>query len=141
MISKAVGRYIRISPSKVRLVVDLVKGKSVEEASYILDNTNKRACRPLKKVLDSAFANANQNRQEKLLSADLFLSQVKADGGPYLMRYRAATMGRATPVRHRTSHIYVELDLVDKGKEAKEAKPAAKKAPAKSKKEKTKKTK
>ena len=133
MISKAVGKYIRVSPSKVRLVVDLVKGKSVEEASYILDSTNKRACRPLKKVLDSAFANANQNRQEKLLSTDLFLSRVKADGGPYLMRYRAATMGRATPVRHRTSHIYVELDMVKREKEAK--KPAARKAETKGKRE------
>jgi large subunit ribosomal protein L22 len=126
MLAKAEAKYIRISPTKARLVVDLVKGKTVEEAIYILDSANKRACRPIKKVLNSAFANLNFNKQEKILSKDVYISAIKADGGPMLQRWRAATMGRATPIRHRTSHIYVELDKV-----AVEKKPKKKRAGSK----------
>ena len=131
MISKAEGKYIRISPRKTRLVLDLVRGKTVEEANYILDSMNKRAQRPIKKVINSAFANLNHNKveAEKVPSKDVYISTVTADTGPYLMRFRAATMGRATPIRHRTSHIYVELDKV-----AVEKKPKAKKTAAKTKK-------
>ncbi|MDP8298473.1 MAG: 50S ribosomal protein L22 [Candidatus Tantalella remota] len=116
MLSKATAKYVRISPRKARLVVDLIRGKSVEDASSILENVNKRACVPIKKVLGSAFANANNDRQEKLLSKDMFISLIKADGGPMLTRYRAATMGRATPIRHRTAHIHIELDQIEADK-------------------------
>ena len=109
LIQRAEAKYVRIAPRKVRLVADLIKGKSVEDANYILDNVNKRAVRPLKKVLNSAFANINQNRQEKVLSKDAFIAEIKAEEGPMLKRYRAATMGRATSIRHRTAHISVEL--------------------------------
>jgi len=110
MLAKAEAKYVRISPRKVRLVLDLVKGETVEKANHILDNVNKRAGGTVKKVINSAFANANFGKQEKLLAKDIYISNIKADGGPMLVRYRAATMGRATPVRHRTAHIYVELD-------------------------------
>ena len=110
MLAKAEARYVRMSPTKVRLVVDLVKGKTVEEAQFILDNLNKRACTPIKKVVNSAFANANNDRQEKLLTKEVVISDIKSNGGPMYKRYRAATMGRATPIRHRTTHICVELD-------------------------------
>lgn len=122
MLAKAKVKYVRISARKARLVIDLVKGKTVEQANYILDNVNKRARSPIKKVLNSAFANANHDRQEKLLSKDVFISDIKADGGPMLMRYRAATMGRATPVRHRTAHIYVELGELKSRKAGKDKK-------------------
>ena len=112
MLARANAKYVRISERKVRLVIDLIKGKTVEEAHFILDNLNKRACIPVRKVLNSAFANVNCNRQDKFLSKDVFVSEVRADGGPFLQRYRAATMGRATPVRHRTTHIQVKLDKV-----------------------------
>jgi large subunit ribosomal protein L22 len=112
MIAKAEARYVRMSPRKAGLVVDLIKGKTVEEANFILDNVNKVAAVPIKKVLDSAFANANFNRQEKFLSKDLYISKLLANGGPMLVRYRAATMGRATSVRHRTTHFHVELEAV-----------------------------
>jgi len=118
MLSKAEVKYIRISTRKARLVADLIKGKTVEDAISVLDNVNKRACVPIKKLVNSAFSNANNERQEKLLSKDVVVSVIRADGGPMLYRYRAATMGRATPVRHRTSHLYVEL----KEKEAPKAK-------------------
>jgi large subunit ribosomal protein L22 len=113
MLAKAEAKYVRVSERKVRLVIDLIRGKTVEEAQFIMDNLNKRACVPVKKVLDSAFANVNHNRQDKFLSKDVFISGIRADGGPFLQRYRAATMGRATPIRHRTTHIYVELNKVD----------------------------
>jgi large subunit ribosomal protein L22 len=117
MLAKAEAKYVRISPRKVRLVLDLVKGKTVENANYILGNANKRAGGPVKKVINSAFANANFGKQEKLLAKDVYISKIKADVGPMLVRYRAATMGRATPIRHRTAHIYVELERVQTGEQ------------------------
>ena len=112
MIAKAEAKYVRMSPRKAGLVVDLLKGKTVEQANFILDNVNKGAAAPIKKVLGSAFANANFNRQEKFLSKDLYISKLLANGGPMLVRFRAATMGRATSVRHRTTHLRVELEAV-----------------------------
>jgi len=112
MLAKAEVKYVRMSPRKIRLVIDLIKGKTVEEANSILDGVNKRASDPIKKVLGSAFANLNCNRQDKLISKDVLISAIRADGGPMLVRFRAATMGRATPIRHRTAHIYVELDRI-----------------------------
>lgn len=116
MLASAKAKYIRMSAKKLRLVLDLVKGKTVEEASFILGNINKKAGRPVGKVVSSAFANLNQNRQDKMLSKDVVISVIKADEGPTLRRYRAATMGRATPIRHRTAHVYVELDTVTANK-------------------------
>jgi large subunit ribosomal protein L22 len=113
MIAKAEAKYVRMSPRKAGLVVDLLKGKTVEQANFILDNVNKGAAVPIKKVLGSAFANANFNRQEKFLSKDLYISKLLANGGPMLVRFRAATMGRATSVRHRTTHLCVELEAVE----------------------------
>ncbi len=110
MLSKAKAKYIRMSPRKVRLVMELIKGKTVADANAILGTLNKRASGPIKKVIDSALANINFDRQEKLLEKDIVISKIRADGGPMLTRYRAATMGRATPIRHRTVHIGVELD-------------------------------
>ncbi|MCK5451190.1 MAG: 50S ribosomal protein L22 [Candidatus Omnitrophica bacterium] len=116
MIAKAEAKYMRLSVRKTRLVIDLIKGKTVEQAEFILNNTNKGACPTIKKVLDSVFANANNERQEKFLTKDLFISAISADGGPMLKRFRAATMGRATPIRHRTAHIHIELDKVKETK-------------------------
>jgi len=112
MLAKAEAKYVRISARKARLVVDLVKGKTVEEANSILDSVNKRAGGSIQKVVCSAFANANNARQEKLLSKEVFISGIRINGGPMLKRFRAATMGRATSIKHRTAHIYVELDKV-----------------------------
>lgn len=110
MLAKAESKYVKMSPTKVRLVVDLLKGKTVEEAQFILDNLNKRACTPIKKVVNSAFTNANYDRSEKLLTKEVIISKITSDGGPMYKRFRAATMGRAAPIRHRTTHICVELD-------------------------------
>ncbi|MFH1394525.1 MAG: 50S ribosomal protein L22 [Candidatus Omnitrophota bacterium] len=118
MLAKAEAKYVRISARKARLVSELIKGKTVEEANFILENINKRASEPIYKVVNSAFSNLNNNRQEKLLSKEIVISGIKIDGGPMLKRYRAATMGRAASIKHRTAHIYVELDkiILKKGK-------------------------
>ncbi|MFH1846411.1 MAG: 50S ribosomal protein L22 [Candidatus Omnitrophota bacterium] len=110
MLAKAEAKYLRMSARKAGLVLELINGKTVEQAVAILDNVAKRACGPIKKVLKSAFANANNGKQDKFLEKDLIISKITADGGPMLRRYRAATMGRASIIRHRTTHLHVELD-------------------------------
>jgi large subunit ribosomal protein L22 len=108
MESRAIAKYIRMSPQKVRLVVDLVRGKRVEEASQILLYTRKYAAGHVSKVLNSALANAKQNPNidEKIL----FVKEVFVDQGPSLKRWRARAQGRAAAIKKRMSHITVVLD-------------------------------
>lgn len=108
MEARAVAKYVRISPQKARLVVDLVRGKRVEEATHILAFTQKRAAGMVKKVLKSALANATQNPNidEKIL----YVKAVYVDQGPVLKRWRARAQGRAASIRKRMSHITVILD-------------------------------
>ena len=108
MEAKAIAKYIRMSPQKVRLVVDLVRGKKVEEARQILLFTRKYAAGPVSKVLNSALANAKQNPNidEKIL----YVKEVLVDQGPSLKRWRARAQGRAASIKKRMSHITVVLD-------------------------------
>lgn len=108
MISKATLRYIRISPRKVRPVIALVKGKKAEDAISILHSVKKKASAILIDVINSAVANAR--RIPGMDASNLYVSSLIANGGPQLKRFRAASMGRATTIRKRTSHITVELD-------------------------------
>ncbi|MBN1793608.1 MAG: 50S ribosomal protein L22 [Candidatus Omnitrophica bacterium] len=110
MIAKAQGRYIRISPRKTRLVADLIRGKAVGEAFAVLTHVNRRAAQHIERVLKSALSNATRNNKD-VTAEELYISKMTIDGGPMLTRYRAATMGRAMVVRHRTSHIIVELEV------------------------------
>jgi large subunit ribosomal protein L22 len=106
--TKAVARYIRISPRKARLVVDTIRGKDLDEAEQILDFSDRAAARVVGKVLRSAAANAENNNG---LSPDsLFVSKVFVDEGPTLKRFRPRAMGRATRINKRTCHITVILD-------------------------------
>lgn len=118
MIAKAKARFIRISPRKMRQVVDVIRGKKVHQALSILANLNKRAALLAEDILRSAVSNAKRNPSVK--DENLYISRMMVDGGPTLKRYRAASMGRAVMIRHRMSHISVELDLVPT-KEIKEA--------------------
>ena len=113
MESRAVAKYVRMSPRKVRLVVDQIRGKGVNDAYAILQFSKKGAAEPVGKTLRSAVANA----QEKAMSADetldvdeLFIREAFVDEGPTLRRWRAAAQGRAAPRRRRTSHITVVVD-------------------------------
>ena len=105
---KAVAKYIRISPYKVRIVLDIIRGKGYREAVAILENTPKSASEPIKKVVMSAAANAENNLG---MSKDsLFVAACYADQGPTLKRVRPVSKGRAYRILKRTSHITVVLD-------------------------------
>lgn len=125
MIAKAIARYIRISPRKTRLVANFIKGKSVGEALAILSNLNKRACGYIEELLRSAISNAK--RKPEIKEEELFISKLVVDGGPTLKRFRAGSMGRAMMIRHRTSHITIELDVKSRPESPKEVKKETKK--------------
>ena len=105
--ARSVARYIRMSPSKVRRVLDQIRGRSYREALIILEFMPYRACEPVLKVLRSAVANAENNMG--LDPADLIVSQAFADQGPVLKRYRPRAQGRAYQIRKGTCHITVAV--------------------------------
>jgi large subunit ribosomal protein L22 len=104
---KAVARYIRMSPHKVRRVLDQIRGRSYREALIILEFMPYRACEPILKVLRSAVANAEHN--EGYAPASLKVTQAYADQGPVLRRYRPRAQGRAYQIRKPTCHITVAV--------------------------------
>ena len=109
MISKAILRYIRITPRKFRLVLPLIKGKNPEEAIQILMTVKRGASKHAIDLLTSAIANAKRQDQGIDVST-LYISKMTADCGPTLKRFRAGSMGRASTIRKRMSHLTVELD-------------------------------
>lgn len=111
MTSRAILRYVRISPRKFRLVIPLVKGKKAEEAIAILSAVKKRASGYAIELLKSAIANAKRNVQG-LDTSTLYIAKMIADPGPMLKRFRAASMGRAGSIHKHTSHLTIELDVL-----------------------------
>lgn len=107
---RAVAKYVRISPDKVRIVLDVIRGKSYVEAIAILKNTRKAACEPLIKLVNSAVANAENNLN--MNKNDLYIAECFANGGPILKRVQPRAQGRAFRINKRTSHITVILDTV-----------------------------
>jgi len=105
--AKAIARYIRMSPFKVRRVLDQIRGLSYREALIILEFMPYRACEPIIKLLRSAVANAEHN--QGLDPTGLYISKAFADGGPTLKRYRPRAQGRAYQIRKRTCHITVAV--------------------------------
>ncbi|CDZ99464.1 50S ribosomal protein L22 [Lysinibacillus sp. BF-4] len=101
--AKAIARTVRIAPRKVRLVVDLIRGKQVGEAVAILRHTPKAASPVVEKVLKSAVANAEHNYDLDI--NNLVVSEVFVDEGPTLKRFRPRAQGRASAINKRTSHI------------------------------------
>jgi large subunit ribosomal protein L22 len=104
---KAIARYIRMSPLKVRRVLDQIRGRSYREALIILEFMPYRACDPILKVLRSAVANAEHNAG--LDPATLVVSKAFADGGPAMKRFRPRAQGRAYQIRKPTCHITVAV--------------------------------
>ena len=104
---RAQAKYVRSSARKARLVCDHIRGKSVEEARAILAFTPRAVARDWSKVLESAVANAEHNNE--LDGEDLIVKAAHADEGPTLKRFRPRAMGRATPIRKRTSHLTILL--------------------------------
>lgn len=111
MIAQAKGRYIRVSPVKVRQVIDLIRGKNVTSSFAILSQTNKGQTETISKILNSAVSNA---KQKGLMEDQLYISKIKADQGPSWKRFRPAAFGRATRILKKTTHLTIELDLITK---------------------------
>jgi large subunit ribosomal protein L22 len=108
MEAKALARQIRISPQKARLVADLIRGKNVESALNTLRFMPKKGARILRKVIESALANASQN--EAIDVDTLYIKTIFIDGGPMLKRIRPRAQGRASRILKRSSHITVVLE-------------------------------
>ncbi len=101
-------KYVRIAPRKARLVADMIRGKSAEQAGQILLFTRKSAAKTIKKLLDSAVANAAASGD---IDVDtLYVKRIFVDQGPTAKRYRPRAMGRATLIQKKTSHITIVLD-------------------------------
>lgn len=112
MEAKAVEKYIRISPRKIKYIVDMIKAKPVEDAIDVLSLTPKRAAAVVRKAIQSAVANATENH--KMKEEDLFISKILVNEGPTLKRFKPRARGRATRIRKRTAHLSV---YVSDGKE------------------------
>ena len=113
----AILRYVRVAPRKVRLVVDLIRGKQVGEALSALKFIPRGASKVVEKVLKSAIANAQQKEIGDV--DDLWIKRAFVDGGPVLKRFQPAPQGRAHPIKKRTSHITVELSVREAKKQVK----------------------
>lgn len=151
MEARAIQRTVRQSPRKMRLVIDLIRGRPVPEAYAILRFSKKLAARQIHKVLKSAVANAEQQalRGDQKLDVDrLRVHYAVVNEGPTLKRFTAAAMGRATPILKRTSHVEIHVAAEEApvrpaaepaaprrgpAKGARRAKPARRKTPAKKK--------
>lgn len=108
---KAVAKYVRVSPRKARLVIDLIRGKRVDQALAQLMFVNKRPKDPIVKVIRSAVANAEHNF--KLSSENLYIKNAFVDGAFVLKRWMPRAFGRAYPIRKRSSHITIVVALKD----------------------------
>ncbi len=109
--------YLRIAPRKMRLLVDLIRGEKIEKAITLLDFSIKKGSKPLKKVLEQAVANAENNFQ--LEKSSLYISKITIDEGPKLKRWRARARGRAARIEKKTSHISLTLSEVKERKKKK----------------------
>lgn len=112
MAARAIQRWVRQSPRKMRLVINEIRGKDVNEAYAVLKFSKKVAAKQIEKVLRSAVANAEQDAQRNNEAFDvdeLYVYQAVVNEGPTLWRYRAAALGRAAPIRKRMSHVEIEV--------------------------------
>jgi large subunit ribosomal protein L22 len=119
---KATAKGVRMSPRKVGVVAGLVRGRSVADALTILEHTPRRSAVPVRKVIESARANAEHNHNYK--ADTLQIISISVTPGPRFKRYRPAAHGRANPFQRRTAHIHVVVD----GEQRAAKKPTAKQA-------------
>ena len=126
---RAIQRSARQSPYKMRLVIDEIRGKNVNDALAYLQFSKKHAARQIEKTLRSAVANAEYQSREGNTDLDvdqLYIARAIINEGPKLKRFTPAAMGRATPIHKRTSHV--EIELAERVKKPKAQPPVAKKA-------------
>ena len=107
MEAKATAKFVRVSPRKVAIVLDLIRGKDVRYAEAVLKHTPKAACEPLLKLLKSAVANAENNHDMDV--ASLYVAECYVNQGPTLKRIRPRAQGRAFRIDKKTSHITLVL--------------------------------
>ena len=108
MEARAQARYVRVTPMKARRVVDLIRGMPADEAAAVLRFAPQAAAEPVRKVLESAMANA-ENR-DGLAAESLYVAQAYVDEGPTIKRFRPRAQGRAYRINKRTSHITVVVE-------------------------------
>lgn len=120
-------RYLRMSPKKVRLVINVIRGMDIEEALHQLRFTTKAAAQPVLKLLNSAIANAENNF--KLKKENLYISRIEANEGPSLERWKPRAFGRATPISKRSTHISIVLAEKKPTKKAEKKAKVKKKSP------------
>ena len=133
-VSSAIQRTTRQSPYKMRLVIDQIRGKNVNEALGLLKFSKKHAAVQITKVLNSAVANAEFKSREGSESVDvdtLYIKTAIVNEGPALRRFMPAAQGRATPIRKRTSHVEIILDAREAKLRAARPAPAAERSTAK----------
>jgi large subunit ribosomal protein L22 len=114
-LAEATLRYVKASPQKARLVVNQIRGEDVGQALGILKGSPKRVARVVEKLLNSAIANAT-NREERVDVDRLFVKRIWVDQAPADRRGRPGSMGRFMPIKHRRSHIRIQLDLRQGGR-------------------------
>ncbi len=107
IVVRASARYVRIAPRKARLIADQVRGMQIEKARALLQFSPRGAAEDIRKLIDSAAANAENNHD--LIAEEMRVAEITVDEGPTLKRYRPRALGRATPIHKRTSHIAVAL--------------------------------
>lgn len=107
IVIRASSRYVRVAPRKVRLVADQVRGLQIEKARALLQFSPRGAAHDIRKLIDSAAANAENNHD--LIADEMKVAEITVDEGPTLKRFRPRALGRATPIHKRTSHIAVAL--------------------------------
>jgi len=106
--AKAIARWVRIAPRKMRLIVNMVRGENVRSAVNKLHFSPKRAAEPVEKTVRSALANLMvKDEAAKLDPADVYIKEIRVDEGPTWRRWSPRAMGRATRIRKRTSHLTV----------------------------------
>src|ERR1051326_2369230 len=128
MEARAIQRTVRQSARKMRLVIDQIRGRAVPEAYAILRFSKKHAAQQIHKVLKSAVANAEQRAQQQNVPLDVDALHVRyavVNEGPTLKRFPSAAMGRATPIKKRTSHVEIQVFAADQPKAKPAAPPAA----------------
>ena len=109
MAVRSVGRYVRVSPRKARLVIDMIRGRYAQDALDILRDSPKAVSKTIERIVRVAVSNAENN--EEVADIDtLYVKEAYVDQGPTMKRFRPRAMGRATRIRKRTSHITVILD-------------------------------
>ena len=110
MISKAKSKYIRVSPYKLRLLIDVIRGRSVDKAFDWLKTCSMKRAQPIVKTLESAYANAKDKHSEVSSMADLVIKEIKVDQGPVVTYFKPGAMGRANLQRKRMCHLEIVLD-------------------------------